>query len=121
MQACQASRARRPSAAGRRTCSNRNGRNCATAALDLKGCNGSDEDVLTYAMFPQVAPKFFGTRSQGPKNLGKDPAEKPAPAPVPATPPAESAAANGKGPVRTPITYNVKLNGKTHRVTVAPE
>ena len=25
-------------------------------------------------MFPQVAPKFFTTRDQGPKNLGKDPA-----------------------------------------------
>jgi methylmalonyl-CoA carboxyltransferase 5S subunit len=29
-------------------------------AIAQKGCNGSDEDVLTYAMFPQVAPKFFG-------------------------------------------------------------
>jgi methylmalonyl-CoA carboxyltransferase 5S subunit len=26
------------------------------AALAQNGCNGSDEDVLTYAMFPQVAP-----------------------------------------------------------------
>src|SRR5579863_4609349 len=49
-------------------------------AIELKGCNGSDEDVLTYAMFPQVAPKFFGTREQGPKNLSKDPKAKPAPA-----------------------------------------
>src|SRR5271157_249476 len=37
------------------------------AALALPGCNGSDEDVLTYAMFPKVAPKFFTTRDQGPK------------------------------------------------------
>ena len=36
--------------------------------------NGSDEDVLTYAMFPQVAPKFFETRAEGRKNVGKDPA-----------------------------------------------
>src|SRR5262245_45504300 len=28
-------------------------------ALALPGCDGTDEDVLTYAMFPQVAPKFF--------------------------------------------------------------
>ena len=49
-----------------------------TAALELPGCNGSDEDVLTCAMFPQVAPKFFSTRDQGPKNLGKDPNEQPA-------------------------------------------
>jgi methylmalonyl-CoA carboxyltransferase 5S subunit len=65
-------------------------------------------------MFPQVAPKFFSTRDQGPKNLGKDPNEQPAPAPAPAAPD------NGKGPVRTTITYDVKLNGNTHRVTVAP-
>lgn len=82
--------------------------------LALKGCDGSDEDVLTHAMFPQVAPKFFAARHQGPKNLGKDPAAK-SPAPAAAAPPAE-----GKGPVRTPVSYDVKLNGKTHRVTVAP-
>ena len=30
------------------------------------GGNGSDEDVLTYAMFPKVAEKFFNSRSSGP-------------------------------------------------------
>ncbi len=45
----------------------------STAAHALEGNNGSDEDVLTYAMFPQVAPKFFKTRADGRKNLGKDP------------------------------------------------
>ena len=44
--------------------------NCATAALALTGCNGSDEDVLTYAMFPQVAPKFFAARAQGSEEPG---------------------------------------------------
>jgi methylmalonyl-CoA carboxyltransferase 5S subunit len=86
-------------------------------ALELPGCNGSDEDVLTYAMFPQVAPKFFTTRAQGPKNLGKDPdAVAASPAPSPATAPTDA----GTGPVRSPITYNVKLNGTTHKVTVSP-
>ena len=33
----------------------------------LKGCNGTDEDVLTYAMFPQVAPKFFSNARTGPE------------------------------------------------------
>jgi methylmalonyl-CoA carboxyltransferase 5S subunit len=91
------------------------------AALALPGSNGSDEDVLTFAMFPKVAPKFFGTRDQGPKNVGKDPAA--AAAPAPAAAPAKAPAVengNGKGPVRTPITYDVKCNGKSHRVTVAP-
>jgi methylmalonyl-CoA carboxyltransferase 5S subunit len=81
-----------------------------SAALEVKGCNGSDEDVLTFAMFPQVATKFFATRHEGPKNVGKDPS---APG---AAPPSDT----GIGPVRTTITYDVKLNGKTHKVTVSP-
>jgi methylmalonyl-CoA carboxyltransferase 5S subunit len=87
-----------------------------SAALALEGCNGSDEDVLTYAMFPGVAPKFFPARAKGPKNLGKDPSAAPAPAPAAAAAGAE----NGKGPVTTTITYDVKLNGHTHKVTVSP-
>src|SRR6266540_761477 len=46
-------------------------------ALALKGCNGSDEDVLTYAMFPQVAAKFLAQRAEGPKNPTKVTAEAP--------------------------------------------
>ena len=87
-----------------------------SAALQTDGCNGSDEDVLSYAMFPQVATKFFATRHLGPKNLGKDPAAQPA-APAPET---AAAAATPSGPVRTNVSYEVKLNGKTHRVTVSP-
>jgi methylmalonyl-CoA carboxyltransferase 5S subunit len=85
-------------------------------ALALKGCNGTDEDVLTFAMFPQVAPKFFGTREQGPKNLGKDPAPAVAAAASPAAPKAASGAAQPTGPVK----YAVTINGQTHTVTVAP-
>src|SRR5512135_3437472 len=44
-------------------------------ALPLTGCDGSDEDILTYAMFPQVAEKFFAQRAEGPKNVSKSPAE----------------------------------------------
>jgi methylmalonyl-CoA carboxyltransferase 5S subunit len=89
-----------------------------TAALQLEGCNGSDEDVLTFAMFPQVAPKFFATRDQGPKTVAKEPGAQPAAAAAPAGP--SSQHENGKGPVRTPITYDVKIHGRKHRVTVAP-
>src|SRR5665811_1343688 len=46
-----------------------------TQAEAIDGFDGSDEDVLTYAMFPKVAPSFFTTRADGPKNVGKDPAE----------------------------------------------
>ena len=84
------------------------------AALALPGCNGSDEDVLTHAMFPQVAPKFFGTRDAGPKNLGRSP--------EPATPAATAGpkAAAGAEPLRTAIVYDVTLGGRSRRVTVAP-
>ena len=85
-----------------------------SAAIALKGCNGSDEDVLTYAMFPQVAAKFFGTRDQGPKNVGKDPAKAAPPASAPGQPAAASAALSG------PVTYKVELNGKAHKVVVSP-
>jgi methylmalonyl-CoA carboxyltransferase 5S subunit len=81
------------------------------AATALPGCDGSDEDVLTYAMFPQVAPGFFEKRAQGPKNVGSDPAavaEKP------------GAAGGEASPLRTPVTYDVKLNGRSHRVSVTP-
>jgi methylmalonyl-CoA carboxyltransferase 5S subunit len=87
-------------------------------ALALPGCNGADEDVLTFALFPQVAPKFFANRHDGPKNVGKEPASKVAPAPAagPAVPEPDS----GQGPVRSTIAYSVTLNGQTHKVTVSP-
>jgi methylmalonyl-CoA carboxyltransferase 5S subunit len=83
-----------------------------SAALELRGCDGTDEDVLTFAMFPQVAPKFFAARDEGPKNLGKDPQA--------AQPAAATVVDSGSGPVRTPIEYQVTVNGRTHRITVAP-
>ena len=85
-----------------------------TEALALEGCNGSDEDVLTHAMFPQVAAKFFKTRDEGPKNVSANPAKNLAPA---ASPPQ----ANGKSrPPTAPVNYVITLNGKEHRVTVQP-
>jgi methylmalonyl-CoA carboxyltransferase 5S subunit len=84
-------------------------------ALAVEGCNGKDEDVLTYAMFPQVAPKFFKTRPEGPKNLGKDPAA------VAAKPPAKEPPHNGdKAVPTTPHNYVITLNGQEHKVTVTP-
>ncbi len=80
-------------------------------ALALNGCNGTDEDVLTFAMFPQVAPKFFADRHEGPRNLGRDP---------------ESGASETKPPIghpgtiTGPVTYTVAVSGHSHKVTVAP-
>ncbi|MGB7434106.1 MAG: methylmalonyl-CoA carboxytransferase subunit 5S [Candidatus Acidiferrum sp.] len=85
-----------------------------TAAIALDGCDGSDEDILTYAMFPKVAPKFFSERAQGPKNLSQEPSTvTPTAAPTPS--------GNGAGtPVRGTIKYEVELEGKKHSVTVSP-
>ncbi len=80
------------------------------AAIALPGCDGSDEDVLTAAMFPQVAPKFFATRKEGPRDLGRDPGV------VAAPPPAK----DGKGPITSAVTYEVRANGRTAKVTVTP-
>ena len=78
-------------------------------ALALTGCNGSDEDVLTHAMFPQVAPKFFAQRAEGPRNVSKKPqAAGKAPAAAGA-----AKSADGKGPVTKRVAYNVKIGDKT--------
>lgn len=73
----------------------------------VPGCDGSDEDVLTYAMFPKVAPGFFGSRPDGARNVGRDPSAADAPG-------------FGVDAVRTPITYQVTVNGTQHSVSVAP-
>lgn len=80
-------------------------------AMALDGCNGTDEDVLTNALFPQVAPKFFASRREGPKTLSKSPEEI-----------AEAAAhaGNGKTPVSSKVTYKVRIGGDTREVTVEP-
>jgi len=89
--------------------------NLSTTANALKGSNGSDEDVLTYAMFPQVAPKFFESRDQGRKNLGKDPSKALEAAA------AKAPAAAGGRELSAHVNYVITLNGKEHRVSVASE
>ena len=66
-------------------------------------------------MFPQVAPKFFATRAEGPKNLSKQTKKEPA---APAVKP--GAAAAPKSNLTGPVSYVVTYGGKSHTVTVAP-
>lgn len=69
------------------------------------GGNGSVEDALTYAMFPNVAPKFFAERSKGPVDAEKTFGKKGAPA---------AAAAPSNGPWTVTVNgtpYNVSANG----------
>jgi methylmalonyl-CoA carboxyltransferase 5S subunit len=85
-----------------------------TEAMAL-GCNGSDEDILTYAMFPKAAAKFFQTRTAGPKDIRlglSGPNAGPEPAGL------GSANNNaGRGPTRN---YIISIRGEEHKVTVTP-
>ena len=70
------------------------------------GGDGSDEDVLTYAMFPNVAPKFFAERSKGPVDAASTFAKKEAPAAAPK---------ENKGG-----SYTINVNGTSYNVTTGP-
>ncbi len=70
------------------------------------GGDGSDEDVLTYAMFPNVAPKFFAERSKGPVDAASTFAKKEAPA---------AASKENKGG-----SYTSNVNGTSYNVTTGP-
>lgn len=77
----------------------------------LDGFDGTDEDVLTNALFPGVAPGFFTTRAQGPKSVGKTTAQLEA---------EKKARDAGNEAVREPISYKVSLGGRSHHVRVEP-
>ena len=64
------------------------------------GGNGSDEDALTYAMFPNVAPGFFAKRANGPVDAAATFAKK-------EVKPAEKS--NGS--------YTINVNGTSYNVT----
>ncbi|MGB7962339.1 MAG: oxaloacetate decarboxylase, partial [Propionicimonas sp.] len=78
-------------------------------ASKAEGFDGTDEDVLTYAMFPGVAPGFFAARAEGPKNVGKTAEQLKADA---------DAASGAAKAVRGPIKYKVSLGGRDHSVSV---
>lgn len=77
----------------------------------LDGFDGTDEDVLTNALFPGVAPGFFTTRAKGPISVGKNAEQLAA---------EKQAADSGAQAVREPITYKVSLGGRSHQVRVEP-
>jgi len=79
------------------------------------GSNGSDEDVLTYAMFPNVAARFFQTRTAGSKDTPTLSRERRA-----VTEPELLEAASGKTMPAESRTYIVKVSGEEHKVSVTP-
>jgi oxaloacetate decarboxylase alpha subunit len=68
------------------------------------------EDVLTYAMFPKVAPNFFKTRANGPVVFKPEDASAQSAAAAPA-----AKAAPGQAEK-----YNVNVNGTDYAVVVSP-
>ena len=77
-------------------------------ASALPGYDGTEEDVLTFALFPGVAPTFFEHRNEGPKSVARTEAQM-------------KAAAEGQANALSgPITYNVTVNGASHTVSVEP-
>jgi len=62
------------------------------------------EDVLTYAMFPKVAPDFFKKRADGPVVFKPEANDAPAP----------------KAPAEQAERYSVNVNGTNYDVVVAP-
>ena len=76
------------------------------------GGNGSVEDVLTYAMFPKVATKFFETRADGPVDAEKSFGLKETP---------KAASASGSYTVTVNGTsYSVQSSGDTVTVNGTP-
>lgn len=69
------------------------------------------DDVLTYALFPQVGLKFL-------KNRNNPAAFEPAPGEVVASAPQTQASAPAK--VQGPASYSVRVDGKVYEVDVAP-
>lgn len=70
------------------------------------GGNGSDEDALTYAMFPNVAPKFFAERSKGPVDAETAFGAK-----------KEEAATKAESKASAGGSYSITVNGASYNVT----
>jgi methylmalonyl-CoA carboxyltransferase 5S subunit len=85
-------------------------------ALALPGCNGTDEDALTYAMFPKAAGQFFEGRKAGPKDISQKATSTQASAAI-----EQSDSAGEEVRPMASQTYVVRVNGQEHKVTVIPD
>ena len=77
---------------------------------DCKGKCTSEEDMLSYALFPKVALEFFKNREQGFPSTEKLPTLTPKPVTTSTTP---------VTPVAGSATYTVNVNGQTFSVQVS--
>lgn len=84
-----------------------------TVTQELGNEYTSEDDRLSYAMFPKVALNFFKTRNNPPPPKPAPESKAPAPA-APARQPAPAVASGGHA------VYNVKVNGRDYQVEVGP-
>ena len=80
-------------------------------AKALEGFDGSEEDVLTVAMFPQVAATFLKERPQGPRNVGMTDEQ---------VEEERRKAAGLDKALHEPIKYTVTIDGRSRSVSVEP-
>jgi len=66
-----------------------------------------------------VAPQFFSQRAEGPRNVSKSPTVAAAAATA-AQPVADARPADGKGPVSSPVSYEIRIGDRSHKVSVQP-
>ncbi len=76
----------------------------------------SEEDRLTYALFPKVALKFFETRNQP---MAEEPAPAAKPQAAPAAAPAAASAPALAAPAGGSAVYSVRVNGRDYAVEVS--
>ncbi len=88
-------------------------RQCTEAVAH--GSNGSDEDALTYAIFPKTAAQFFQTRTAAPRD-----ADKAAGKTSRGLAPEPAKVASTDAEARPSRTYVIKVGSKEHEVTVTP-
>lgn len=81
------------------------------------GGDGSDEDTLTYAMFPNVAPKFFAERSKGPVDAAASFAKKEVSESSSSSNGSYTINVNGTSYDVTTNGDNITVNGKSYNVT----
>jgi len=84
-------------------------------ALALPGCNGTDEDALTCALFPKTAGEFFQSRKTGPKDVSQKAITTQASSAIGLP----DRGSDNARPLASQ-TYVVKVNGQEHKVTVTP-
>ena len=77
----------------------------------IRLAENSVDDVLTYALFPQIGLKFLKNRDN-PDAFEPAPGNEPAPSPSPAAQSSEAVQEVGH--------YNIQVNGKQYEVVVAP-